>query len=194
MFDSNSGTFFRQWVRNPRESGALSASGQALASEMARLVDHDGRGSVIELGGGTGAITQALLENGIPASQLMVVEKNPSLADALHRRFSEVRIIRQDASRLRQIVRGERNAIIKTIVSGLPMLLLGRRKQYAILRQAFGLMEPGGRFLQFTYGPSTPVCRRVLERLGIKGERASFIWRNAPPATVWQFSRINQTV
>ncbi len=191
MFDANTGTFFRQWIRNPKEAGTLSASSQTLACVMAKLVDNDGCGTVIELGGGTGVITQALLQNGISASRLTVIEKNPFMVDALHRRFSDVRIILQDASRLWRIARSERDAKIKTVVSGLPMLLLDRRKQYAILRQAFGLMEANGSFLQFTYGPSTPVCRQVLQRLVIKGRRTAFVWRNAPPATVWQFSRAN---
>ncbi len=172
----------------------LSASSQTLACVMAKLVDNDGCTTVIELGGGTGAITQALLQNGVSASRLMVIEKNPFMVDVLHRRFSDVRIIRQDASRLWRIARSERDSQIKTIVSGLPMLLLDKRKQYAILRQAFGIMEPDGFFLQFTYGPSTPVCRQVLKRLVIKGRRTAFIWRNAPPATVWQFSRADYAV
>jgi len=194
MLDSNGGTFFKVWIQNPKQTGALSASSQTLTSEIAQLVDHDGSGTIIELGGGTGAITDALLQKGVSPGRLIVIEKNPYMADALLRRFPNVCTIQQDASRLGQIVHSEQATQINTIISRLPMLLLGKRKQYAILRQAFNLLEPSGSFLQFTYGPFTPVCRQILDRLGIKGERASYVWRNAPPAIVWRFSRNNLAV
>jgi len=192
MFDANAGNFFKQWMRNPIEAGALSPSSHSLAHAMARLVDDDAYASVLELGGGTGAITHALLQNGVSAQRLVVMEKNPSMADALNQRFSDVRILQQDAARLWRLGSYKEDANFTTVISGLPMLLFGKRKQYAILKQAFGLLGTDGAFLQFTYGLSAPISRRVLKRLGVQATREAFIWRNAPPASVWRLCLIDQ--
>lgn len=180
-------TFFRQWLRNPKEIGAICPSSTSLANTMAAQIDAFGNGDVVELGAGTGVITKALLKTGIASSQLLIVEKNPSMTHALRQRFPSLRIVQDDVTRLSRIVRDEggmRN--IKTIVSGLPMLLFDRRKQYVILRQAFRTLVLGGSFIQFTYGPKQPVSRQVLARLGIKATRVAFVWYNTPPAIVWR--------
>ena len=71
-------TFFRQWLKNPLAIAALSPSSRILAREMInQLPEHAGR--VIELGGGTGVFTRALLERGVAPEDLLVVELNTEL-------------------------------------------------------------------------------------------------------------------
>ena len=62
--------FIRSWLEKPLATGAVMPSGKALARTIARYVDPLVPGPVIELGPGTGAVTQALVEQGInpPAS------------------------------------------------------------------------------------------------------------------------------
>ena len=59
---------------------------------MARYVDPDDDGPVIELGPGTGPVTEALVERGIDPSRLVLVEFNPTfcrlLRSASRRRMS----------------------------------------------------------------------------------------------------------
>jgi len=180
-------TFFWQWLRNPKEIGAVFPSSTSLARTMAAQVPVSGNETVIELGAGTGVITKALLQAGICSNQLLIVEKNPSMTNALCQSFPGLRIIQEDVTRLSRVIRGEGGQHkIKTIVSGLPMLLFDSRKQYVILRQAFSLLAFGGSFIQFTYGPTPPVSRQVLARLGIQATRVAFVWHNTPPAVVWR--------
>jgi len=58
-----------------------------MAAAMARLVPADSQDLVVELGGGTGVITQALLEAGIAPARLIVVERDEALHDLLVKRF-----------------------------------------------------------------------------------------------------------
>jgi len=199
--DTHNKAFFWQWIRSPKEVGAIFPSSSSLAQAMAAQVPICNDGTVLELGAGTGAITKALLQAGIRSDQLMVMEKNPSMADTLHQRFPNLCILQKDVTRLSRAVHDARAIYdkrepqpIKTIVSGLPMLLFDSRKQYVILRQAFSLLAPGGFFIQFTYGPTPPVSRQVLARLGIKAKRAAFIWRNTPPAAVWKLELSPTTI
>jgi phosphatidylethanolamine/phosphatidyl-N-methylethanolamine N-methyltransferase len=59
----------------------------------------------------------------------------------------------------------------------------------ALLRDAFGLMSPGGRFVQFTYGPAIPLAQEVVESLRLDARKGTTAWRNLPPATVYVFTK-----
>ena len=77
--------FIRSWLEKPLSTGAVLPSGKALARTMARYVDPNVTGPVIELGPGTGAVTEALVEQGIEPSRLVLVESTGSSSfDAGH--------------------------------------------------------------------------------------------------------------
>ncbi len=181
--------FFWQWVQHPRETGAISPSSPFLARAMAREAVAAGDGMVIELGAGTGVITQALVDAGVTPERLLIVEKNPALAASLRRRFADARIIEGDATQIDRMMRLHDGLAVSAIVSGLPLILFDLRQQYVLLKKSFDLLKPAGRFLQFTYGPALPVPRQIPDRLGLRAERAAFILRNVPPATLWRFER-----
>ena len=75
------------------------------------------------------------------------------------------------------------------VVSGLGLLTMPRSLQQRIMAESFACLRPGGRFVQFTYGPASPVAREVLDALGLVARRASFTWWNVPPATVYVYER-----
>ena len=52
---------FKLWLKNPRKIGAVAVSSAELAAAMARQMPR-GPGCVVELGGGTGSVTKAILE------------------------------------------------------------------------------------------------------------------------------------
>jgi phospholipid N-methyltransferase len=60
----------------------------------------------------------------------------------------------------------------------------------AILKASFEALRPGGRFVQFTYGPTVPVPPSVLAELGLHARSAGFVVRNVPPARIWVFERV----
>src|SRR5258708_26524959 len=69
--------FIRSWIEEPLATGAVMPSGKPLARAMAKCVDPDMKGPVVELGPGTGAVTAALGEQGIEPSGLGLVEFHP---------------------------------------------------------------------------------------------------------------------
>jgi phosphatidylethanolamine/phosphatidyl-N-methylethanolamine N-methyltransferase len=185
-------TFFRQWLRNPRAMAALSPSSRQLARLMIEQLPEGGR-HIVELGGGTGVFTQALLEHGIGPAELLVVELNEELHQLLRRRFPLVCVVCGDAQELKTIVRAsgfvEEGEGVDAVVSGLGLLSMSRATQRAILDGVFGVLRDGGRFIQFTYGPASPISRELLNELGLGVSRAGVAWLNVPPATVYVYSR-----
>ena len=147
---------------------------------------------VIELGGGTGAITVALLGAGILPRSLLVLELNEELHAHLHARFPEVPIVEGDARDLLEIAGGcgfLAPGPADAIVSGLGLLSMPRETQRAILAAAFSCLREDGRFIQFTYGPQPPVAEEVTGALGLQVRRGEFVLRNVPPATVYVYTR-----
>ncbi|MBN8481738.1 MAG: methyltransferase domain-containing protein [Xanthomonadales bacterium] len=184
-------TFFRQWLKNPLGIAALSPSSRWLAREMIAQLPAGAR-RVVELGGGTGVFTEALLDHGIAARDLLVVELNDELHRLLKRRFPEAHVVRGDARALEDLVRESGYAEAgpaDAMLSGLGLLSMSRATQRDILRAAFAVLAPEGRLIQFTYGPASPVSREVLDDLGLTARRVGVAWRNVPPAAVYVLAR-----
>jgi phosphatidylethanolamine/phosphatidyl-N-methylethanolamine N-methyltransferase len=154
---------------------------------MARAVDIGGTSPIIELGPGTGPITQALLKRGIDPRRLVLVEFDNSFCRLLRQRFPEVRVVQGDAYALRDSVQNVLGAPAAAVVSSLPLLNKPDAQRLSLLDDAFDLMEPGGSFVQFTYGMTSPVPRAAAALFD--AEVSPPVWLNLPPARVWIYRR-----
>lgn len=174
--------FIGQMLRRPGRIGAVSPSSAALGRIMTRELSPE-TGDVVELGGGTGKITEAILARGVPEDRLAVFETNPAFADLLRLRFPKAHVLTLDARRIAETPLTD----VGAVVSGLPMLAIPGRDQMVILDGAFRLMRPGGVFVQFTYGWRTPIERKVREALGLEWTKSRWVLGNLPPAQVYWF-------
>jgi phosphatidylethanolamine/phosphatidyl-N-methylethanolamine N-methyltransferase len=182
--------FLKRWLKDPLMIGAIAPSSRELAAAMARLVPGDSQDPVIELGGGTGVITQALLEAGIAPSRLIVVERDEALHDLLVKRFPQVRVLLGNAADLTALLQPLGITKVCAVVSGLPLLAMRESVRDRIAEESFALLEPGAPFIQFTYGLVSPIPRR---KLGVHGEVKSRVLNNLPPASVWLYHRPTAT-
>jgi phosphatidylethanolamine/phosphatidyl-N-methylethanolamine N-methyltransferase len=175
--------FIGSWIKKPLAVGAVTPSSKPLARTMAHYVDPDGTGPVIELGPGTGPITDALVERGVKPSRLVLVEFNPTFCQLLRQRYPEAAVIQADAYRLHdslgEITRHQASAI----VSGLPLMTKPLRMRLRLLREALAMLQPQAPFVQFTYAVVPPIPKLA----GVKVEASERIWRNMPPARVWVY-------
>lgn len=179
--------FLKAWVRQPRQTASIVPSSPWLGRLMAAAIDPEG-GPVMELGGGTGALTREILATGLPRESLEVVEINQHLARELHAAFHGVRILQHPAETVSAHAAGGEGRY-QAVISGLPMLAMTPQQQQAILAEAFKLLAPDGTFVQFTYSPRSPFRRPVLDALSLGTRRVGTILRNVPPATVFEVRR-----
>jgi phosphatidylethanolamine/phosphatidyl-N-methylethanolamine N-methyltransferase len=183
--------FFRQWLRHPVKTAAISPSGPFLVRSMMSELPRDAR-RVIELGAGTGVMTRALIARGIAPSDLLVVELNPDLAVHLAKEFPGTPILCADARDLEsesEKVGYAQGGPADAVVSSLGLLSMPRELQHDILAAAFDCLKPDGRFIQFTYGPRSPIKPEVLQALGLHVVRGETVLRNVPPATVFVYTK-----
>jgi phospholipid N-methyltransferase len=183
--------FFRQWLKNPLGIAAFSPSGRQLARQMiAELPPHATR--VIELGGGTGVFTRAMLDHGISPRNLLVLELNDELYAHLCEQFPGAHVVHGNAIELKAIAERDgflADGLADAAISGLGLLSMSRALQRSILQSAFSVLKPNGRLIQFTYGPSSPVPRELLSEMGLQVRRGGFAWWNVPPAAVYVYTR-----
>jgi phosphatidylethanolamine/phosphatidyl-N-methylethanolamine N-methyltransferase len=165
----------------------VAPSGRALANLMTADLPRANQ-PIIELGPGTGALTQALLARGVPEHRLALIEADPSFADALRLRFPRARVLTMDAANLGAIA-GLFDEPAGAVVSGLPLLSMPVEHVAAILRGVFHHLAPGGALYQFTYLPRCPVPWRLLHQMDLDAQRHGCAWANLPPAFVYRVRR-----
>ena len=178
--------FIRSLLEKPLATGAVMPSGRVLARTMARYVDPAASGPVIELGPGTGPVTEALVEHGVDPARLMLVEFNPQFCRLLRSRYPTATVVQGDAYRLRRLLGGLLREPASAIVSGLPLVTKPLRMRLRLLSDALGLMEPGAPYVQFTYALIPPIPKRLV---GVSSEPSERIWMNFPPARVWVYRK-----
>jgi phospholipid N-methyltransferase len=178
--------FFRSWIRNPLAIGAVAPSGRLLAKMMAMQLRPGVR--VLELGAGTGTLTQAILDAGVQPQHLHIVEQHAGFVHVLQRRFPEAHVVQADATALREHFRGLEGSF-DFVISGLPLLLFSTEQKLALLAQAFALLRPEGVLRQFTYAGRCPVGRDLRSKLNLVSALIGIAPFNLPPAFVYRFGR-----
>jgi phosphatidylethanolamine/phosphatidyl-N-methylethanolamine N-methyltransferase len=180
--------FLREWLAHPQRTGSVAPSSPMLTSAMARWLPRDPDSYVLELGPGTGAVTDALLKRGLREDRLVAIEHNPALASHLRKRYPTAHIITGDAWQLDQLLRENRPAIhsVGAVISSLPLLNFPKEQADALAQKIRTVLEPRGRWVQYSYHIAQSRCRggedfRLLA--------SKIVWLNFPPARVHVFQK-----
>lgn len=176
--------FIRSWIEKPLSTGAVMPSGKILARAMARCVDPQAQGPIIELGPGTGPVTAALVRHGIDPARLILVEFNPDFCRLLRTRYPAATVVQGDAYRLRRLLENYVDEPAAAVVSGLPLVTKPLRTRLRLISDAMTLLAPGAPFVQFTYAMLPPIPKKLP---GMRAQASEMIWMNLPPARVWVY-------
>ncbi|MDX6805042.1 class I SAM-dependent methyltransferase [Terrihabitans rhizophilus] len=182
--------FIRSWMEKPLIMGSVTPSGRALAQMMARPMDPASEGPILELGPGTGPVTQALVDRGIDEARLVLVEFNTAFVMLLRERFPRANVIQGDAYAVRDVLSGVVDEPLAGVVSSLPLLTKPVPQRARLLKECLELCRPGAPFAQFTYMVAPPIPLFAAEGAAARGSRV--VWRNIPPARVWTYRRATE--
>lgn len=181
---SNPWMFFRRWIANPLQMGSIVPSSPSLCRRVARQVRRAPDEFVIELGAGTGVISKALLDSGLPPEKLYVVEIVPAMAAHLRRVLPGVNVIEGDARELSRLLPAHVHHRIGTVVCGIPLVLLPVAEQARFI-DAIEAVAPRRGFLHYSYCVTSPLPFR---RHVMTAAREEWTPRNFPPASVWRYA------
>ena len=176
--------FGGELLSNAGSIGAALPSSRALARRIAAQLPSRPEGYVVELGAGTGAITEALLAHGLPAERLVPVEISDNMVRHLRRRFPGLHVLGGDAAKLEALLAhhlpGTRGHV-SHIVSSLPLRSLPLSVVVRIIREVKRLLPADGTFIQYTYNLA---CDHYRPLDGFQRHATSVVWMNLPPARV----------
>src|SRR3989344_2320160 len=166
--------FFKRFLASPATIGAVMPTSAATACIMCASINPQGTG--LEIGAGTGSITQAIITRLTDPSQLTSVEMDNILADQLKKSFPHLQLITGDAEQV--LINGTG---WDAIVSGIPFVVMEPAKRARMFELIHQKLNPGGVFVAFQYSLSTRDELKVLfETVEVK-----FSLFNIPPAFVY---------
>ena len=185
---SDTTLFLQEWLANPKRTGSVVPSSKRLAAAMARWLPANRESFVLELGPGTGIVTEALLQHGLREERLIAIEHNPKLASLLHERFPRANIICGDAWHLDDLLRDRLQPIesVGAVISSLPLLNFSEEQAEALALKIRDVLEPQGNWVQFTYRIHK---RRQRGASTFRLHASKIVWFNLPPARVSVFQK-----
>lgn len=178
--------FFRTWATSPLKMGSVTPTSRALAGVMVELSGADPAGWTLEVGPGTGVITQALIEAGIPAERIVSVEYDKDFCKHLRKRFPGVHVIRGDALDLQKTLGEFRDIKFSAALSGIPLLNLPKKKRAPYLEHLLDRLVPGGVISQLSYS-FVPPQEAIPGRLAV--DKSKWVTFNFPPGRAWIYRR-----
>jgi phospholipid N-methyltransferase len=200
--------FFREFLNNFHTTGAIAPSSRWLARALTHYVaqhPEPGRSRrILEVGPGTGAVTQYLVPQLAPHDMLTLVELNDRFVEHLRKRFDAEPVLREAAPRTdivhNRLERLDASHRYDVIVSGLPLNNFSVDQVRQILDTFRQLLAPDGTLSFFEYMAIRPArsligrredrkrlrgIGRALAELFAAGEaRRQWVWTNLPPAWV----------
>ncbi|MFC5066067.1 class I SAM-dependent methyltransferase [Actinomycetospora atypica] len=184
-------TFVSSAVRSPGVIGAVAPSGRALSDLLASVAPAHGPATVVELGPGTGVVSEALRRHLSPEARHVAVELDRSMVALLRRSLPWLEVVPGDAKDLQKLLADIGITTVDAIVSGLPWTLFSREAQCAIMEQVNRVLVPGGVFTTFAYAhvknlPTQRRFRDLLEQSFDEVAVTPVVWRNFPPAIAYQ--------
>lgn len=176
--------FLRGLMASPKGVAALTPSSPALARAIAAQIDPARPGTVLELGPGTGTVTEALIERGIAAERITAIEYDCDFVACVRKRCPGVNVIEGDAFDLHAMLGKPNGTALAAIVSGIPLLNYPLPMRRALIEDALARLQSGAPLVQYSYGLTPP----MPETESFTVERAAIVWANLPPARVWLYS------
>ncbi len=169
--------FLAELARNPWQMGTVWPSSPALARAMAHWLPTAANQWILELGPGTGIITEQLLATGLAEERLVAVEKSERLAGLLRERFPRACVLAGDALELGALLDGRQ---VGAVFSSLPLKVFSTAQVRRLSQEIQQALLPGGPWVQYSYqlvnGHAPAESFRAVD--------SSIVWQNLPPAKV----------
>jgi phosphatidylethanolamine/phosphatidyl-N-methylethanolamine N-methyltransferase len=170
--------------------GAIAPSSPALARALTAVVPTSGTPVVVELGPGTGSISEAIRARTATGSRHLAVEIEPDLVAHLRRTKPWMETIQGDAADLGELLASAGVDRVDAVVSTLPWSLFPGEQQERIVGEIGRVLASGGAFTTVTYLHAVPLAgarafRRRLRSAFDEVLTTGPVWRNLPPGMTY---------
>lgn len=178
--------FFKTFTTSPLKLGSITPTSRALADVMVRHAHPDPAGFTLEIGPGTGIVTERLIGSGIPPEKIVSIEYDEGFCRHLQKRFPRVNVLQGDALDLGTALGPFRDVIFSAAMSGIPLLNLPKAKRAPYLESVLDRLVPGGIVTQLSYS-LVPPQEAIAGRLAV--DKSKWVAFNLPPGRAWIYRR-----
>lgn len=183
---SDRGLFLKKFLVKGRTISSAVPSSQAMCQGVLESVDFGRPGTIVELGAGTGPVTEAVLTRLRAHHRFVTVENDPDFCEVLRRRFPETPLIQSDATQIAEPLARMGIHTVDYVLSGLPTPSLSIRAMVRLWRWLQTALAPNGQFIQITVAPV--LYRRFYKRL-FESVDYRMVWSSIPPGGVYRCAR-----
>ncbi len=158
-----------------------------MVNGILKHVQFDHPSTIVELGAGTGPVTEKVLALVRPHHRFIAIENDPDFCEVLRRKFPKLHLLESDATTL--VEPFERMGLehgVGYVISCLPTPNLTRKGMVQLWKWLRFVLSPRGVFIQITVAPL--VYRGFYTRLFEQVEY-EMIWRNVPPGGIYCCTR-----
>ncbi len=182
--------FFKQFIRYPGLTCAVTESGEELAELITDVAELSQASTVVEFGPGTGVFTEKILEKTSENTRAFAMEVNADFVEATRRRCPQAVVYRDSALNVAHYLEGFGVEKCDRIICGLPWACFPKEVQSRLLDTIAEVLEPGGKLLTFAYvhGLFLPAGRRFRKCLSSRFQSVTatrIVWQNLPPAFIY---------
>ncbi len=179
-----------RFIRNINKTGAIACCSEDVAEALTREANLADSKTVVELGSGTGAITEKLVEVLPKDTLFLALELNGHFVEETKKRCPGVLVYHDSAENVKVYLNKHGKETCDCIISTLPWTLFDEKLQERILSAIYDVLPEGGEFLTVAYTftsllPAGKRFRGLMEKRFSKVSRTKPIWKNLPPVYVY---------
>lgn len=180
--------FLKNWIFHPLQMGTIFPSSPRTGKLIGDLVQNPSQCKVVELGAGTGQVTEWLSKEGIKKENFISVEYDKGFYKELKRKFPTVNFLNIDAAELLEKIPPEFIGKTDYVISTLPLIPMPKEQQLKILNATFKLLKPEGKLYQVSLSLRKP---KYFDELGLESKHVLTSWLNLPPMFVYELMEGN---
>lgn len=173
---------FRKFLKHGTSIATFTPSSKYLARATVGGIDFDAARCIVELGAGTGPITEELVKRVKPHTRLVIVELDPDFCVRLRQKFPSADIVEGDAAHFDKLLADRGITQVDHVLSGLPLPSFPADLRDSIIASAARTLAPGGTFRQLT---NMPWVYKKMYRGYFEDVRFKLVPMNLPPAGVY---------
>jgi phosphatidylethanolamine/phosphatidyl-N-methylethanolamine N-methyltransferase len=183
--------FIKAAIRNPLEVSTVFPTSKFLAERMLDQADIRHAKSIVELGAGTGAITQYIHPRLGEETKYLGVELDEKMVEFLRAEFPTMEFRSDFADSIANTLPEQS---VDVVISSLPWTVFSEEIQDKTLDAIVKTIKPGGVFLTYVCANAMvyPRARSLIRKLHTRFrdvQRSPLEWRNVPPAFVYRSIR-----
>ena len=163
----------KKFIKDPKNIGAITPSSNRSAKKIAELVNLKSTKNIIEIGGGTGALSQY-----IKNKNLTIIERDKDLYEILKRKYQNHNIVYNcGLEYLKKNVREEYGLVISIpmMKSDVKLNLINMINQHLSENKIQWFIILGYRYFN------------QFQPLGFKNKERHLVINNIPPAFIWHY-------